>query len=81
MYCKFILLKQCPPEGISKREPDRFGMVPGFNMIPAFIQLIKQEIQNAKEGKIGYILLKMNGLQDKEMVDCLYRASEAGVKV
>ena len=56
-------------------------LVPGFNMVPRFIELINQEIANAKEGKIGYILLKMNGLQDKEMVDSLYRASEAGVKV
>ena len=56
-------------------------MVPGFNMVPGFIELINKEIDNVKEGGIGYILLKMNGLQDKEMVDSLYRASEAGVKV
>jgi polyphosphate kinase len=30
---------------------------------------------------MGYILLKMNGLQDGEMVEALYKASEAGVKV
>lgn len=59
----------------------RHILVPGFNMIPFFIRLIDQEIKNAKEGRIGYILLKMNGLQDGEMVDHLYRASEAGVKV
>ena len=56
-------------------------LVPGFNMVPTFIQLIDQEIENTKTGGIGYIVLKMNGLQDKEMVDSLYRASEAGVKV
>ncbi len=56
-------------------------MVPGFNMVPVFSELINKEIENVKEGGIGYILLKMNGLQDKEMVDSLYRASEAGVKV
>jgi len=56
-------------------------LVPGFNMVPSFLQLIKQEIKNVKEGRIGYILLKMNGLQDGEMVDSLYRASEAGVKI
>jgi len=56
-------------------------LVPGFNMVPTFIQLIDQEIENTKAGGIGYILLKMNGLQDKEMVDSLYRASETGVKV
>jgi len=56
-------------------------LVPRFNMIPSFIEMIDQEIANVKAGKIGYILLKMNGLQDKEMVDSLYKASEAGVKV
>jgi polyphosphate kinase len=56
-------------------------MVPGFNMVSSFIEMIDQEISNVKEGKIGYILLKMNGVQDQEMVDNLYRASEAGVKI
>ena len=56
-------------------------MVPGFNMVQTFIKLINKEISNVEKGKIGYILLKMNGLQDMEMVDSLYRASEAGVKV
>ncbi len=56
-------------------------LVPGFNMVPYFIELINQEIKNSKKGEIGYILLKMNGLQDGEMIDHLYRASEAGVKV
>lgn len=56
-------------------------MVPGFNMVSSFIEMIDHEIANVEEGKIGYILLKMNGLQDKEMVDGLYRASEAGVKI
>ncbi|MCK5134323.1 MAG: polyphosphate kinase 1 [Bacteroidales bacterium] len=56
-------------------------LVPGFNMIPFFIQLIDQEIDIVKKGGIGYILLKMNGLQDGEMVKHLYRASKTGVKI
>lgn len=56
-------------------------LVPGFNMVPVFLQLINQEICHVEKGRIGYILLKMNGLQDGEMVDNLYRASEAGVKI
>jgi len=56
-------------------------MVPGFNMVCGFIEMINREIEFVKKKKRGYILLKMNGLQDKEMVDSLYRASEAGVKV
>jgi len=59
----------------------RHILVPGFNMIPVFLKLIEKEIAISKKGGIGYILLKMNGLQDGEMVDALYRASEAGVKV
>ncbi len=59
----------------------RHIMVPGFNMVPFFIRLIDQEIKNVRQGGIGYILLKMNGLQDGEMVDQLYRASQAGVKI
>ncbi|MFH0757929.1 MAG: polyphosphate kinase 1, partial [Bacteroidota bacterium] len=59
----------------------RHILVPMFNLIQSFLKLINQEIANVKKGGIGYILLKMNGLQDGEMVDSLYKASEAGVKV
>ncbi len=30
---------------------------------------------------MGYIILKMNSLEDKGMINALYRASEAGVKI
>jgi polyphosphate kinase len=73
------LYKHLEDQGI--RPNFKHIMVPGFNMIPVFLKLIDQEIRNVKNGGIGYILLKMNGLQDGEMVDSLYRASEAGVKV
>lgn len=56
-------------------------LVPNFNLIYKFGKLIGKEIENAQKGKQGYILLKMNGLQDTHMVDMLYRASEAGVKI
>ncbi len=56
-------------------------LVPVFNMIEEFKKFINQEIKIARKGGIGYILLKMNGLQDGEMVDALYEASEAGVKI
>jgi len=56
-------------------------LVPGFNMVDQFTALIRQEIANVKAGKDGYILLKMNGLQDISLVEELYRASEAGVQI
>ncbi len=56
-------------------------LVPGFNMVDRFKALIRQEVENVKEGKDGYILLKMNGLQDTPLVEELYKASEAGVNI
>jgi polyphosphate kinase len=50
-------------------------------MVETFVRLIEQEIEIAKKGGNGYILLKMNGLQDPFMVDLLYKASQKGVKV
>jgi polyphosphate kinase len=52
-----------------------------FNMIPNLIRMIQQETKAAKAGKKAHIILKMNGLQDLEMVDELYKAGEAGVKI
>jgi len=42
---------------------------------------IKKEIQIHKEGGMGYISMKMNSLTDKKIIDALYAASEAGVKI
>ncbi|MBN7818731.1 polyphosphate kinase 1 [Bowmanella yangjiangensis] len=43
--------------------------------------LIRQEVQNAKEGLKAQILLKVNNLVDIPLIDDLYRASQAGVKI
>ena len=46
-----------------------------------FYKLIDKEISNALEGKKAYIKLKMNSLSDFDMIDKLYEASNAGVKI
>ena len=46
-----------------------------------FNKLIDREIAHALEGKIAYIKLKMNSLSDFDMIDKLYEASNAGVKI
>ncbi|NRB82622.1 MAG: polyphosphate kinase 1 [Winogradskyella sp.] len=43
--------------------------------------LIDTEIENAKQGKSAYIKLKMNSISSYKMVDKLYDASRAGVKI
>jgi len=47
----------------------------------AFFKLIDKEIQNVREGKPAYIRLKMNSMSSYKMIDKLYEASRAGVKI
>ena len=46
-----------------------------------FMKLIDKEIALAKAGKQAYIKIKMNSLTSYKMVDKLYEASRAGVKI
>ena len=46
-----------------------------------FKKLIENEIENAKAGKDAYIKIKMNSFTSYKMVDKLYEASNAGVKI
>jgi polyphosphate kinase len=46
-----------------------------------FLHLIQREIKNAKEGKQGLIVAKMNSLCDKDIIEQLYEASVAGVEI
>ncbi|SEP59471.1 polyphosphate kinase 1 [Flavobacterium urocaniciphilum] len=46
-----------------------------------FVKLIDREIKNALDGKPAYIKLKMNSMSDYKMIDKLYEASRAGVKI
>ncbi len=43
--------------------------------------LIRQEIQRNTEGKNARISIKVNNLVDQELIDDLYRASQAGVQI
>ncbi|MEP2667444.1 MAG: polyphosphate kinase 1 [Cyclobacteriaceae bacterium] len=43
--------------------------------------LVEREAENAKSGLPSGIVLKVNSLQDKELIDALYSASQAGVPI
>jgi polyphosphate kinase len=59
----------------------KHALVAPFYMRRELVQLINKEIQNAQSGKKGEMVLKMNSLVDKEMIEKLYEASRAGVKI
>ncbi|MCR4604606.1 MAG: RNA degradosome polyphosphate kinase [Eubacterium sp.] len=46
-----------------------------------FLFLINRERTNAVKGRPAHIIAKMNSLCDKEIIDALYTASAAGVKI
>ena len=56
-------------------------LVARFNLIPELNRLIDHEIELAKSGKQVRIILKMNAQQDPAMIERLYEASQAGVKI
>ena len=63
-------------------EPEfRHLLVPRFNLLPRLMELLEFEKAEALAGRKAYIILKMNALQDPAMIDELYRASQAGVKI
>jgi polyphosphate kinase len=46
-----------------------------------FVRLIEREKKHAKEGREAHIIAKMNSLCDPGIIEALYEASAAGVKI
>jgi len=56
-------------------------LVAPINLRKKMEALINREIEHQRNGTMGYMILKVNSLVDKEIIKLLYRASQAGVKV
>ncbi|GAB3925427.1 polyphosphate kinase 1 [Mucilaginibacter myungsuensis] len=56
-------------------------LVAQFNLQTRFFELIDKEIANAKAGKPASIKIKLNNLEERKLIDKLYEASQAGVKI
>jgi len=59
---------------------ERLAMSP-LTLRGRLIENIQQEIMHARAGRPGRIWVKLNSLVDPAMIDGLYRASQAGVKI
>jgi polyphosphate kinase len=66
-----------------KSEEEEFNqlLVAPFNLRKKIYRLIDNEIAFAAAGKKAVIILKLNSLEDWKMIDKLYEASNAGVKI
>jgi polyphosphate kinase len=52
-----------------------------FHLRKKIFSLIENEIHNASSGKEAFIYLKLNNLTDSDIINHLYKASNAGVKI
>ncbi len=56
-------------------------VVAPFELHAKLLQLIAREAENAKRGLPARIIAKMNSLVEPELIEALYAASQAGVKI
>ena len=67
--------------GYSAKEAYEKLLVAPINMRERMRELIEREIAQHNKTKSGHLLFKMNSLVDKGIIQQLYKASQAGVKI
>ena len=67
--------------GFSRSPKFKKLLVAPFNLHARMLELVRRETENAQLGKKARIIVKLNSLIDQEIIDALYQASMAGVKV
>lgn len=67
--------------GYSKQKAFRKLLVAPVTMRDRMIKMIEREAENASNGGSGRIIAKMNSVVDTPVIQALYRASQAGVKI
>ncbi|HNV00249.1 MAG: polyphosphate kinase 1 [Verrucomicrobia bacterium] len=74
--CLFNLLT-----GICQFQETRKFVVAPFELHDRMLALIRREADNARRGLPARIVAKMNSLVDRKIIDALYEASQAGVRI
>ncbi|WP_223653021.1 polyphosphate kinase 1 [Hymenobacter psoromatis] len=56
-------------------------LVAPFTLRSQLLALLAAEMARAKKGEDAYVILKVNSLEDPELIAALYKASRAGVRI
>src|ERR1039458_963754 len=89
-----IAMLTCDP-AIGADCTDLFNFLTGYSAKTAYRKLlvapmtlrqrmqamIEREIEHQRSGRGGHLIMKMNALVDRKMIELLYQASQAGVRV
>ncbi len=67
--------------GFAPRSKFRRLLVAPRSVRAGLVERIEAEIAHEKAGRGGLVQLKVNSIVDEQVIDALYRASQAGVKV
>jgi polyphosphate kinase len=67
--------------GYSAKSKYRKLLVAPNSLRNRFEELLQREIDHKKAGRPAHLILKMNSLVDRKMIQLLYQASQAGLKV
>ncbi|MEO7120197.1 MAG: polyphosphate kinase 1 [Ginsengibacter sp.] len=76
---KFLQLKDV--SGKAREINFKTLLVSQFNMVDGLKKLIHKEISKVKRNEKGLIRIKVNNIEDPEIIDELYKASNAGVEI
>jgi polyphosphate kinase len=67
--------------GLGARRPLKTLLQSPFTLHETMLALIRNEVANAKAGKKARIMAKMNSLLEPVIINALYKASQAGVRI
>jgi polyphosphate kinase len=67
--------------GYARQDSYRSLLVAPYGIRRGIVELIEREVEHHRAGRPSGIRFKINSLVDEQVIDALYRASQAGVRV
>src|SRR3954464_4765547 len=67
--------------GYARQDEYRSLLVAPYGIRRGIVDLIEREVEHLRAGRPAGVRMKLNSLVDEQVIDALYRASQAGVEV